>query len=324
MKTTFIVLVAMGGAAGTSGCGGARSASAGATEKELAQRYLRCDAALQASAWATYERDCLAVGFTGHREGGDVHRTETIAFWRGVHTAFSDLRLDPQLVLVDGRSVFAILLITGTQDGILHCHGDWPASNKRIGLLAMERVAFDDAGRITDEWLYYDSRTVRGQIGALPAGEDPTRAPIADRWVGAPIIAVSTDGTRDRAHKRVVQELTDAINAHHPAQAAALLTDDAVDSDPGQDVDHRGREALEKGFAGLLSVVPDYHRDVPELFAAGDYVVAPGVKTGTWGRSPLKLRYIELAKLEGQRIAALWRFYDVTALEDQVAAGLQH
>jgi SnoaL-like polyketide cyclase len=131
---------------------------------------------------------------------------------------------------------------------------------------------------------------------------------------------VSGGDERERAHKRVFQQLTDAINAHHPAEAAALLSEDAVNSDPGQVVDHRGRGVIETGLAALLRFVPDYHRDVPALFAAGDYVVAPGVKTGTWGGHAVKVQYAEVAKLAGAQITAVWRFYDVAGMDEQITS----
>jgi predicted ester cyclase len=295
--------------------------TAAAPRNELAERYLGCTAALQQASWAAYERDCVTAGFVRHdRDGSDASRSQVLEYWQNVKVAFPDLRLDPQVVLVDHNEVFAVLLVTGTHKGLLRCHGDWAATDKRIGLLAFQHVTFDGAGHATDEWLYYDAKTVLGQVGVLPPDAGQTRAAITDRWPGAPIIAVSAGDDREQGHKRVFQRLTDAINAHQPAQVAALLADDAVDSDPGQLADHRGRGVIETAVTGLLRNVPDYHRDVPAIFTAGDYVIAPGVKTGTWDGHAVKIPYAELAKLDGEKIISVWRFYDVAAMDAQVTA----
>jgi hypothetical protein len=98
-----------------------------------------------------------------------------------------------------------------------------------------------------------------------------------------------------------------------------LVADNIVDSDAGLPADLQG-PAVRQMYTGLLRNVPDYHREVPAVFAIGNYVVAPGVKTGTWGTSKVKLHYVEVLRLDRGKIVENRRFYDAFAMAGQITA----
>jgi len=146
------------------GCG----VSKAATDRGLVARYRGCTMALQQGDWGAWEHGCLAPGFVRHDpESGDATGAAAREYWQRVKEAFPDVRLQPQVVLAADHEVFAILRVTGTHAGVLHCHGDWTASHKPIEVLVLERMRFDDTGHATDDWLYYDATTVLKQVGAL-------------------------------------------------------------------------------------------------------------------------------------------------------------
>ena len=133
-------------------------------------RYLGCTAMVEDGNWAGYEQ-CLAATYRRHDPDGSGNRADVVEFWKHVKVAFPDLRLDPQLVVADHHDVYAVLLVTGTHEGTLHCHGDWPASHKPIRLFVIDRVTFDDTGHATDESFYFDANVVLAQIGVLEAAK---------------------------------------------------------------------------------------------------------------------------------------------------------
>ena len=85
-------------------------------------------------------------------------------------TAFPDMNVEPQLILVNGKTLFAVSLIQGTNSGTLKMHDmpDQAATNKKIGFLVFDKVTTNDAGKVTEEWRFADPATMMGQLGLLP------------------------------------------------------------------------------------------------------------------------------------------------------------
>ncbi len=313
-------LVGILAAAGCHSSGDARGPEA--RGDGLAAHFVACTQHVEHAAWPELRRDCLADRFVAREMDAAAvpDASALVAQLDALRATFPDLHVAPQLVLAADHRVFAVVRITGTQQGVLHAgSGDLPASGRRIGVLAVCDVVLDAAGRATDASVYLDRLAVIGQLGALPEGFDPTR-PALDGSDAPPVLVSQRGDPTERANAAVLRTFTDAVNAHRTADVLALAADNIVDSDAGQPADRSGAEVRQM-YTGLLQNVPDYHREVPAVFAIGDYVVAPGVKTGTWGKSKVKLHYVEVLRLERGKIVENRRFYDVLAMVEQITAG---
>ena len=277
---------------------------------------------LERGEWPVARRDCLAERFVGREVDvtGALDGRALVAQLDALRAAFPDLRVAPQLVLVADRRVFAVAQVEGTQQGVLHGpRGDIGPAGKRIGVTAVFDVEFDATGHAVEASVYLDRIAILGQLAALPEGFDPPRPALA-HLDATPLVASQAGDAKERANAAVVRTFTDAVNAHRTADVLAVVGDDIVDSDAGLSSDLSGG-AVRQMYTRLLHDVADYHREVPAVFAIGDYVIAPGVKTGTWDTSKVKLHYIEVLRLDRGKIVENRRIYDGLAMVDQIIAG---
>ena len=286
------------------------------TGKDLAAHYLDCVGLANAGKWDDIKSHCVAATFTSHlMDGPEIKGVDMLVEWgKNTKAAFPDIKTEPQLVIVDGRTILAVELTTGTHQGPLKTpQGEMPATNKKLGLLFFHKLAIDDDNKMTEEWAYKDARTFLGQLGTQVG---PVRAPVDKRWDGAPMIVVAADDAASKANVETVKKMIDALNAHKAAETAALVTDDVVESDQAEDKD-RNKAEMVQGAEEFGKAFPDGKLDVPAYFAAGDYVVAPGKLTGTndGPLGPMKAthkkiasEYAEVYRLSGGKIAAVWRF----------------
>jgi predicted ester cyclase len=87
--------------------------------------------------------------------------------------AFSDARLTPETVVVDGDWVAMTGMFRGTHDGTLSGpDGDVPPTGRRLEGRCSQIVRFQD-GKAVEEHLYYDQMDVITQLGLVP---EPARA----------------------------------------------------------------------------------------------------------------------------------------------------
>jgi len=288
------------------------------TGRDLAAHYLDCVGLANAGKWDDVKARCVTAGFTSHlMDGPEIRGVDMLVEWgKNTKAAFPDIKTAPQLVIVDGRTIFAVELTTGTHEGTLKTpQGDVPATHKTIGLVFFHKLAIDDDNKMTEEWAYKDARTFLGQLGMLPKDAGPVRAPVEKSW-GAPIIVVAADDAASKANIETVKKMIGALNAHKPADTAALVTDDVVESDQAEVKDRNKAEMLQ-GADEFVKAFPDGKLDVPAYFAAGNYVIAPGTLTGTndGPLGPMKpthkkiaSQYAEIYELRAGKIAAVWRF----------------
>jgi predicted ester cyclase len=303
--------------------------------KDLAAHYLDCVGLANAGKWDDVKTRCVAAGFTSHlMDGPEIKGVDMLVEWaKNTQAAFPDIKTEPQLVIVDGRNIFAIELTTGTHRGPLKTpQGEVPATNNKLGLLFFHKLAIGDDDKMTEEWAYKDARTFLVQLSMIPKEAGPARAPIDKGWDGAPIVVVAADDAASKANVEVVKKMIDALNAHRAADTAALVTDDVVESDQAEDKDRSKAESIQ-GADEFGKAFPDGKLDVPAYFAAGDYVVAPGTMTGTndGPLGPMKpthkkiaSHYAEVYKLKDGKIAAIWRFRNGMATAQQLGLVPDH
>jgi steroid delta-isomerase-like uncharacterized protein len=297
---------------------------------ELAAKYVRCTEHVNASRWEQFESDCLAAGFVSHvMDDRDLRGPDALVqSLQDMKTAFPDWKIEPQLVLVNGRDIFAIVLSTGTHRGTLKTPvGELPATHRRLGQLFFHRIAFDDQYKATEEWAYTDFATMLGQLGKLSDDAHPTRAAIPRGMGGEPRILVATDDTQERANLALVKRWSARFSAHDVPGVMALYADDAVESDHAIGADLRGKQQIEDFTIDFLNAFPDGTIELSTLVAAGEYVVALGTFTGTHGAAlgnmpktgrPLRFSYAEVVKVEDGKLGQVWRFRSSLAMAKQL------
>jgi steroid delta-isomerase-like uncharacterized protein len=299
------------------------------TGKDLAQGFLDCAALLDAARWDDFGKQCVAASFVGHHvDDEDVPRDRLMTMFTGMKAAFPDLKFRPQLVLVNGRSIISVNLLAGTNDGPLKSPmGELPATKKKLGVLLYERFAIDDENKTAEQWAYSDPATLLGQLGHLPKGAPPVRPAMDKGIVEAPVIVVAADDDKEQANLAVVKQQNDAFNGKKAGDVLALFSDDAIESDQAAPADSRGKKELEKGLQMFWKGFPDVKIDVPNLWAAGDYVAVEGTFTGTntgpMGKMPktgkqVTLHYAEVFKLKDGKITETWRFWNGVAMARQL------
>jgi steroid delta-isomerase-like uncharacterized protein len=112
--------------------------------------------------------ELLADDFVEHEEtpGLAPPREGVMDFFRMYRTAFPDLRMDPQDVLVSGDKVVARVRATGTHQGEFM---GIPATGKRIDVQLVDIVRFADDGCAHEHWGVFDAMTMMQQLGVVPA-----------------------------------------------------------------------------------------------------------------------------------------------------------
>jgi ketosteroid isomerase-like protein len=242
-------------------------------------------------------------------------------------TAVPDLTGESQLTLVSGNDVLSIVLLRGTHKGPFPGpQGEIPASNKKIGYLAVQHVQTTQDGRaIAKERFIYDGGTFMSQIGVSPA---PARKALEQGFADKPsLVSAGTDA--EKANIAVLGAWTGALNKHDAAALGALMTDDVVFSDLSAPADRVGKKEAQKSQEELLKAFPDLKMEQTSAWAAGDYVVSAGrvsgTNTGDWPAMKLKktgkavnVEYYMVTKLVGGKVKANWLFTNGVAFASQL------
>ena len=297
--------------------------------QDLANWYLECGKKMSDKKLDEFKKDCLAADAVMHQmDMKDTKADEMAAEMQSMQTAFPDAKSEPQLVIVNGRNIFAVVLVTGTHTGTLHMPPmpDVPATNKKFGQLFFHKLAINDENKATEAWEYFDPSTMFAQLGLAPKGT-PVRPVIEKGWAGAPIIVVAADDAKEKANLEIVKKSNEAFNTHKVPDALAFWADDGLESDQAGDKDAKGKKELEAGLKTFLTAFPDVKLDVPNLYAAGDFVVALGTFSGT-NTGPLgKMKktdkkvtgnFAEVIKIKDNKVAEIWRFRNGMAMAQQL------
>jgi predicted ester cyclase len=298
---------------------------------DLAKKYQACVAMVNGGKFDDLKKDCVAADFKGH-EMDDMEIPDPaalVAFFQMTKTGFPDWKLEPQLIMVSGRNILAVNLVTGTNSA------DWKSmdgrdmkkTDKKIGQLMFHRLAINDENKATEEWAYTDPTTTMSQLGVLPKEVPPGRPAMDKGWDGAPIILVTADDAKEKANLEGMKKGTEAMNAHKVADAVAMWTDDAVESDQADGKDAKGKKEIEAGTKMFFTAFPDIKIEVENSYAAGDYVIALGTFSGTnkGAMGPMKATnkevkgsYAEVVKVKDGKLAQVWRFRNGMAMAVQL------
>jgi steroid delta-isomerase-like uncharacterized protein len=113
--------------------------------------------------------DLMADDFVEHEETPGLAPTKdgVLEFFRMYRTAFPDLRMDPEEVLVSGDKTVTRARATGTHQGELM---GMPPTGKSVDVKLIDIMQFNDAGMIREHWGLVDMLSMMQQLGAIPEG----------------------------------------------------------------------------------------------------------------------------------------------------------
>lgn len=247
------------------------------TGTALADKYKSCMGLVSDGKLDDFKKECLADDFVMHGMGmPDMKGADAvIGMMKDERTAFPDMKHAPQLVMVSGRNVLAVNLLTGTNSGPMKSPTgeEMPATNKKIGMMWFHHLAINEQNKATEEWPYFDVGTMMGQLGMMPKGAPPVRPAMDKGMEGAPIVVVTADNDQEKANMEAVKKGNDAFVANKPADMFAMMADDAVETDMSSEKDVTGKKEIEKGFKEFRNAWSDVQMNDVQMWAAGDWVV---------------------------------------------------
>lgn len=111
----------------------------------------------------------LADDFIEHEAlpGLPPDREGVVTFFRTLRTAFPDMRMNPDDVLVDGDKAVARATTTGTHQGEFM---GIPATGRSIDVQVIDIMRFGPDGLVAEHWGVFDALGMMQQLGAIPAG----------------------------------------------------------------------------------------------------------------------------------------------------------
>jgi predicted ester cyclase len=229
-------------------------------------------------------------------------------------------------VLASKSTVAGLSVVTGTHRGPLPGPGgkSIAPTNKKIGYIMGLVVDIAD-GAVVKERQYADSTTMLAQIGAIKA---PTHRGMTGT-AAAPTVVVSTGSDTERAAVETFRANMAAFNAHDVKALVAMNAPGAVfhDYTQAQDMDGAGNAAA---LTELFKGFPDAKLEASSSWGAGDYAVTEGTFSGTnKGAVPMmgikkatgkavKVRFVEITKIEGGKIKEDWLVFDSAAFAAQL------
>jgi predicted ester cyclase len=245
-------------------------------------------------------------------------------------TAFPDMAGEPQIVLVNGNNVAAVVRVSGTNSGPMKGPaGEMPATNKKVGYMLAHFAELGADGKVKHDAIYSDQGSLMGQLGMLPPGA-PFR-PTVDKDLANKVTVVAKDDKVEQDNLALAKKMDEAMNKHDTAFFAAGYADDAVMRNMGDAEDTTGKAKIEEGMKMMFGSFPDLKFQHNNQWAAGDWVVMTGVMTGTnKGDMGPKMKatnkavtvpYAELVRFEGGKVKEDLIFFNGALFMQQLGMG---
>jgi steroid delta-isomerase-like uncharacterized protein len=113
--------------------------------------------------------ELLADDFVEHEEAPGLAPTKegVMTFFRGMRSAFPDMRMDAQDVFGSGDKVTARVRMTGTHQGPFM---GMPATGKQVDVQLIDIMRMGDDGLCREHWGVMDALAMMQQLGAVPEG----------------------------------------------------------------------------------------------------------------------------------------------------------
>jgi predicted ester cyclase len=330
-KTTIMVVAALAVAAcarntptvATTGPGRGLGVAEQGTAANIERRFAQCWSYVDDAKWADL-RSCYASDATYElpgvgvpaRSGVDaiVYMTERFK------NAIPDLKGEHQLELIDGHTIVAVTLITGTMTGALELPNGalfLPTKNK-LGLFTSQIFDLNDQGQATHAAEYFDFETMLGQLNP-PAPPHRVRS-VIDKLPAPRQIVVAKHDAAEQANADLERAYEDAVNRHDVAALGAMLADDAVwweEADVDDENKHEALADFEKFFHGY----PDVRLTRVHQWAAGNYVATTGEFDATRASTGTKVNvpWLQIVEIDRGKMQRSWLWFQSVALEHPAA-----
>lgn len=297
----------------------------------LANQYLGCWAAFNARQWDKFG-DCYAENATSRAlDSGrpDLSGRQAIIDTGGKQfaTAFTDGKGVPELVLVNGRDIASIALLTGTHDGPL-ANGSGnsiPATGKRFGQRQFHTATVNEENRATREALLQNWAAMMSQLGL---SELSTRAAQLAASPGSPTVVVARNDATEKTNVELVEKLWENVQKEDLNALTAMLAEDVVEADQLAAEDLRGKKAVRDWAKTFLDAMGAIKVECPTMWGAGAYVVAQckfaakndgdmGSQFKKTGKS-VDLNIVEVVKISDGKLQEVWRFMNGMAFAEQL------
>lgn len=275
-----------------------------------------------------YTPDATSEGAVDSGQPPATGRTAIIEAKKAGLAPNPDARGDVQLLLANGNDLVSVALWKGTHsaprpgpDG-----KEIPPSGKKFGFL-MAHHAELDGGRtaVKADSDYVDFGTYLAQIGVSPA---PARKAV-DAAAAEPTVAIATGSADETGNVAAVQAMIESFNKRDSAGFEGMLADSYVLHEIGLPADQNKKQAIAT-MKELFRAFSDAKLTTTKVLAAGPYVVVLGTLEGTndgaWPAmgikkktdKPVKLRFLEVFKLDGGKVVEDWLFYNGAAMAGQL------
>lgn len=215
--------------------------------------------------------------------GGAAIVASNVALW----TAMPDTRQLPQVTIVAGQRVGALLYSTGTHTGpLVTPAGELAPTQATIGSVGIEIVDVAPGGRIARATQVADTGLILRQLQQLPS----TRPPVVEGEAKPRVLRSQSTP----AEKATVEALRTALAAFSTGDldgAAKVLDDDSVLSATALVDDPVGAAAIRAQLTALRRAFPDLTVELGDVLAADGQLIATLKVSGTYGKSkkPLAL-----------------------------------
>ena len=190
MRTTGILALALAGACSSGGSG----PEAPKAKPGPADLYTACWGHFNDRQWDAFGA-CFEDDATASQPGmPDANgRDAVVGTARAYAAAFSDMRGDLQLTLVNGDHIASLVWIHGTHDGELALGPQpIPATGKTIGWLIAHTIDIGPGGVASHQGTYADTPWLLAQLGLNPS---PARPPMTAPWPETATVVATGSGT---------------------------------------------------------------------------------------------------------------------------------
>ncbi len=297
------------------------------TAEQAVDLYKKCWGYVNERNWDAFQ-NCYATDAV--KEAADSGqppaqgRAAAVAAVKAAVAPNPDVRGELQLVIHSGNRVVGVALWKGTNTAPtpLPDGKEAPPTGKKFGLLVAHSAELD-AGRTAVkadvDWI--ETGTLAGQLGQSKAKVRP----VMETGAAEPVVAIGTGSETESANTAAVELLFENLNKRDLAAFEGQIADGYVMHEIGLPADANKKQAI-ASTKELLKAFSDAKLTPGEVLAAGDYVVAIGTLEGTndgaWpsmgipkktGKA-VKLRFLEVFRLDGGRVVEDWLFYNGPAM----------
>jgi predicted ester cyclase len=190
----------------------------------------------------------------------------------GFKTAFPDMIGTPQLTMVSGSNVAAIMFIKGTNTGSFM---GMPATGKSVGYFHAQAGSISDEGKVTRDHHTTDQMSLMHQLGMLPPEAAARSASALDAgWDKATVVMAKDDDT-EKANVEAVNALFQLVMKGDSKAVGEACADDAIfHYIGGNEGPKNGRDAYVAALSEFIGMTSERSIKSKATWGAQDWVVA--------------------------------------------------